>query len=247
MTKDTFTMQNFKVVLIFLFGISIGALIWGVSMFFLQKTPIVFIKTPKNYSFYPINLTHLFFNKYQTKTLMPIATLKGIKLKGVYYDGQKGFVIIEDKNRTYFIDLNKRYRGYKLVKIGLNYAIFEKNQKEYKIVMKKEKTHYETLSEPVTFVPKKTFLEYKNNLSKIWKNIGIIKTENGYKITFVNKNSIFYKIGLRNGDILLEVNGRKLKNDDDAWDLYNNADKFEQFEIKILRNNQIKVLNYEMD
>ncbi len=242
-------MQNFKMVLIFLFGISIGALIWGVSMFFLQKTPVVFIKTPKNYSFYPINLTHLFFNKYQTKTLMPIATLKDIKLKGVYYDGQKGFVIIEDKNKTYFIDLNKKYKGYKLIKIALNYAIFEKNQKEYKIVMKKEKIHsnYKIINEPVKYVKKKVFLEYKNNLSKIWKNIGIIKTDKGYKITYINKNSIFYKLGLRRRDILLEVNGRKLKNDADAWDLYNNADKFNQFEIKILRDNQIKVLNYEMD
>ena len=240
-------MQNFKGVLIFLFGISIGALIWGISLFFLQKTPLFYIKTPKTYSFYPIDITHLFFNNFQTKTALPQATLNGITLKGVYFDGKKGFVVIEDKKSTHFIDLNSRYRGYRLIKIGLDYAIFEKNSKEYKIVMKKEKTGYKFVNEPVKFVPKKTFLEYKNNLSKIWKNIGIIKTQKGYKITFVNKNSIFYKIGLRNGDILLEVNGRELRNDADAWDLYNNADKFEQFEIKLLRNNQIKVLNYEMD
>jgi ABC-2 type transport system permease protein len=55
------------------------------------------------------------------------------------------------------------------------------------------------------------------------------------------------QIGLKRGDILLEVNGRILKNDADAWDLYKNADKFDEFEIKIKRNNQIKVLYYEVD
>ena len=238
-------MQSFKNILVFLLGISIAALIWGISLFFLEKTPIFYMQTIKNYSFYPINLTHLFFNKYHSK-LIPTQTLQGIKLKAVYYDGKKGFVIIKDK-KTHFIDLNKTYKGYKLIKIGINYAIFEKNQKKYKITMKKEKMKYKTITEPVTYVPKKIFLEYKNNLSKIWQNIGIVKTQKGYLITFVKKDSIFYKIGLRRGDILLEVNGRKLKNDADAWDLYKNADKFNDFEIKLLRNNEIKVLNYEMD
>lgn len=238
-------MQSFKNILVFLLGISIAALIWGISLFFLEKTPIFYMQTIKNYSFYPINLTHLFFNKYHSK-LIPTQTLQGIKLKAVYYDGKKGFVIIKDK-KTHFIDLNKTYKGYKLIKIGINYAIFEKNQKKYKITMKKEKIKYKNITEPVIYVPKKTFEKYKNNLSKIWQNIGIVKTQKGYLITFVKKDSIFYKIGLRRGDILLEVNGRKLKNDADAWDLYKNADKFNDFEIKLLRNNEIKVLNYEMD
>jgi len=54
-------------------------------------------------------------------------------------------------------------------------------------------------------INKKTFEEYKNNLSKIWSNIGIVKTKEGYTITYIKKGGVFDKIGLKKGDILLEV------------------------------------------
>lgn len=96
-------------------------------------------------------------------------------------------------------------------------------------------------------VSRKIFEEYKNNLNKIWNDIGIIKTKDGYEITYIKPGSIFDKLGLHIGDKIIEVNGRKLKNDADAWDLYKNADNFNYFEIKIKRHNKIKVLNYEVD
>ena len=245
-------MQSFKNLLTFLLGLSLGGLIWGISLLFLQKTPLFYVPNYKEYSFYPINLTHIFFNTFKVKIKKSIETLKGVNLKALYYNGKNGFIVLESHNKTVFVDLGKFYKGYKLVRISLNYAIFEKNNKEYKITMKKEKIKNNfSIKNPIlpamTVVSKKTFEEYKNNLNKIWQNIGIIKTEEGYRITYIKPGSIFDKIGLRRGDILLEVNGRKLKNDADAWNLYKNADNFNQFEIKIKRNNQIKVLNYEMD
>ena len=248
-------MQSFKSLLAFLLGVSLSLFIWGVSLIFLQKTPIFYVPNFKEYSFYPINLTHIFYNTFKEKPKVKksIATLQGIKLKGLYSNGKTGFVILEEHNKSLFVDLGKKYKGYKLTKIGKDYAIFEKNGKEYKISMKKEKLKNNfVIKSPKTapvqkIIPKKIFKEYKNNLAKIWQNIGIIKTKNGYMITYLNSKSIFYKMGLRRGDILLEVNGRKLKNDADAWNVYKNADNFSEFEIKIKRNNQIKVLNYEMD
>ena len=243
-------MQSSKNLLIFLLGFSLSALIWGISLFFLQKTPIFYIPNFKEYSFYPINLTNIFFNTVKIN-VKSIQTLKGIKLKALYFNGKSGFVVLKTNKKTIFVNFGEKYKGYKLIKIGLNYAIFEKNNKKYKITMGKEKfSNSFTIknSDSATIVvSRKTFEEYKNNLNKIWQNIGIIKNKEGYLITYIKPGSIFQKIGLRTGDILLEVNGRKLKNDADAWDLYKNADNFNYFEIKIKRNNKIKVLYYEMD
>ena len=246
-------MQNFKNLLIFLLGLSLSGLIWGVGIVFLQKTPVFYVPNYKEYSFYPINLTHVFFNSFKNPVKnAPVETLKGIKLKALYFNGKNGFVILQEKRKTVFVDLDKYYKGYKLTKIGLNYAIFKKNNRKYKITIKKEKlknTFSIKTSEIAVqkVIPRKTFEEYKNNLNKIWQNIGIIKAQNGYMITYIKPGSVFDKIGLKRGDILLEVNGRKLKNDAEAWNLYKNADNFTQFEIKIKRNNKIKVLDYEMD
>lgn len=246
-------MQNFKSLLIFLFGLSFASLIWGIGLLFLKKEPIFYIPLKKDYSFYSINLTNIFFNTSEIKHIVkPIQPLKGVKLKAVYFNGKSGFIILEEKGKSVFVDLGKLYKGYKLTEIGKNYAIFEKNNKRYKLEMEKEKlksTFSIKTPEPKTkvVVSKKTFNEYLNNFNKIWQNIGIIKSNKGYMITYIKPKSVFEKIGLKKGDIILEVNGRKLKNDADAWDLYKHAKEFENFEIKILRKNKEKVIEYEMD
>jgi type II secretion system protein C len=245
-------MQSFKYFFIFLFGFSISALVWGISLIFLKKEPVFYIPLKKDYSFYSINLGNIFFNRNEIKQIKNFATLKGVKLKALYFNGKTGFVVLEEKNKTFFVDLGKYYKGYKLIEIGNNYAIFEKNNKKYKILMEEGKlknTFFTKTHEPMSniVVSKNIFNEYVNNFNKIWQNIGIIKTKRGYMITYIKPGSIFSKIGLKRGDILLEVNGRKLRNDADAWDLYKHAKEFNNFEIKILRNHKEKVLNYEMD
>jgi type II secretion system protein C len=245
-------MQNFKYLLVFLFGVSVSALIWGMSLIFLKKEPVFYVPLKKDYSFYSINLTNIFFNKSEIKTLNPIETLKGVKLKALYFNGKIGFIILEEKGRTFFVDLGKFYKGYKLIEIGSNFAIFEKNGKKYKLELEKGKIK-NTFSikteepKPIIIVSKKTFNEYVNNFNKIWQNIGIIKAKRGYSITYIKPGSIFEKIGLKKGDVLLEVNGRKLKSDADAWNLYKHAKEFNNFEIKILRNNKERIVEYEVD
>jgi type II secretion system protein C len=245
-------MQNFKSLLIFLFGLSSGALIWGVGLIFLKKEPVFYVPVKKDYSFYSINLTSVFFNTAKIKSIKPVQTLKGVKLKALYFNGKSGFVILKEKGKTFFVDFGKLYKGYKLIRIGNNFAIFEKKGKRYKLELEKGKIK-NTFSvktkepKPVIMVSKKTFDEYVSDFNKIWQNIGIVKTAKGYVITYIKPNSIFERIGLKKGDVLLEVNGRKLKNDADAWNLYKHAKEFNNFEIKILRNNRERILEYEVD
>jgi type II secretion system protein C len=240
-------MKNFKIFIYFIFGLSISALMWIIITFFLNKKPEFYIPNYKQYSFYHIDLYNLFFKNTNNLINKNIEKLNNLTLKATFINGKKSFIIVKDKTKTVFIDLNKFYKGYKLIKIFPNKAIFYKNGKNYKIEFKKNKINFKQNNNTTIHVNKKVFEEYKNNLNKIWQNIGIIKTNKGYMITYIKPKSIFEKIGLKKGDILLEINGRKLKNDQDAWDLYKNADKFKYFEIKLKRNNQIKVINYEMD
>ncbi len=247
-------MRNFK---FFALPFLLGVVFWFVVFLFLPKIPIFYVNFDKGYNFYNINLTKLFFTSRtssEIKPTTPTYSLKNIKLKAIYNNGKNGFIVIKDKGKTHFVDLNAFYNGYKLIKINPRSAIFNKNGKNYKIEFERMEfkgfknyaNNIESVDYPIK-IEKKVFFEYKKNLLKVWQNIGIIKTKNGYKITFVKPKSIFDEIGLKKGDILLEINGRKLKNDQDAWNLYKNADKFDEFEIKIKRNNQTKVLYYEMD
>ena len=236
-------MQVFKFLINLIFTFSLGSVIYLFISLFLNKLPVEYIKSTITTKSYYIDLSSKFFTNSKTNNILPIKKLN-FKLKAIYNNKNQGFIIIEDNLKTHFINLNETYKGYKLIKIGLKYAIFKKNNKMYKISFKnidvKNSTSY------LSKVSKSTLIEYKNNPTKIWNNIGIIQDKKGYKITYIKPGSIFEKLGLKRGDVIIEVNGKRLLNDEDAWYLYKNALNFTNVNILILRNNQQKVLHYEI-
>jgi general secretion pathway protein C len=249
-------MQNFKNLLYFLLSFFVAGFVWSIVLLFLPNVATFYTPIQHKTEFFRINLS--IFNSSQPKvapqkviTTSSSSIIKLFKLKAIYNNKNGGFIIIEDRG-SHFLDLGDNYRGYKLTKIYPTYVEFTKNNKIYTLAFKnsnlpKVSPPSKALPTPTNFkISKKTMLEYKNNLSKIWNNIGIIKVSEGYKITYIKKGSIFDKIGLKKGDILIKVNSKELIDDNDAWQLYKNSSKYDSFEIEIKRKNQIKVLNYEV-
>jgi len=252
--------KSFKLFLISITTFSFVIFLWGIINFlFLQKLPISYNYFEKNENFYNIRLDKIFIshskpkqNKQIIKPKIKIETLQGVKLKAIFENGDNSFIIIEDK-KDIFLNLNQKYKGYKLIKVTKNSAIFEKNNKQYEIKFSQTKLNIPTSTsstkkpiEVPTEISKTTIKQYISNPSKIWKNISIIHNTKGYKIIYVKKGSIFDKLGLKKGDYIIEVNNKKLNTDSDAWQIYKNINKFDEINIKIKRNNQIKELNYEI-
>jgi general secretion pathway protein C len=242
-------MKNFKNLLIFLTFFLFGFLFWSIAGIYLKHSPKLFNAQKDEFVYFDINLNRIFkTHKQQKKVNILNSSLNRYSLKGLYQDKKKGFVILEKNSKTYFVDLNSSIDGFKLIKINQNSAIFEKNSKKFVLTFKKINIPNTISEEPkINIVSKKTFEYYKRNPSKIWREIGIIKSQNGYKITYVKPNSIFQKLGLKRGDILLEVNSIELKNDSDAWRAYNSVTKYNFVNLKIQRNNKIKVIHYEIN
>jgi general secretion pathway protein C len=246
-------MSIFKNLLIFIISFLLAFFIWSVVELFLPKTPpLVFIDNSKLHSV-NINLIPVFFNTSNTKkpeNPKNIQSLKGVTLKAIYNSKKNAFIIVEKNKKTYFINLNDKFLGYKLIRINPNSAIFEKNSKQYKLEFQKTKSiNYTPIknTQEIKPISRNTLNTYKNNFSKIWKEIGIVKTNEGYKITYIKPNSIFQKIGLKKGDIILEVNNIPLKTDADAWKAYNLVENANEVELLIKRNYNIKVLRYEIN
>jgi len=244
-----------KNIIIFISAIFTSGIIWLIiNLFLLQKSPTLFVASQNIIHFNIINLDKIFFpiKKTEHKKIQKVQTLNTIKLKAIYEDGKDGFIIVEDKDST-FVNLNESYKGYKLTKILQTKVIFTKNNKNYILYLLSQNKQTPQNSNNsfstkryMSTIPRKEFLSYRFNVSQIWNNIGIDKDLDGYQIEYIKKGSIFDKMGLKVDDILLEVNGVKLTNDEEAWNLYKNSDKFHFFQIKIKRHNKIKVINYEI-
>jgi len=239
--------KNFKLVLISLFSLSISAFIWSVINFLLlEKLPTSYVYIKKEMNFYNIHLSKLFF--HNTNIIIKnkkIETLQGIKLKALFENGKNSFIIIDDKKEI-FLDLNQKYKGYKLIKVTNNSAIFQKNNKTYEIKLTKTKPtdFYNTPIQQK--ISKITIHNYIQNPKLIWNNIAINKTSRGYKISYIKKGSIFHKLGLQTGDYIIKINNQSLKTDADAWKIYKNINNFDELNLEIKRNNKIKDITYEI-
>ena len=198
-------------------------------------------------------------------------------LKAVFYDGTGGGLIsISEKSKkrvTEILSVGETFKGYNLIEIKPQEAIFDKNSKKYNLKLKldgklankvtninipnnsqkqlRQNKRYKKNDNIVRVVSKRDIGNYTKDFNSIWKNIGIkeIKEQGkikSFKVTFVKANSIFEKLGLQRNDIIKAVNNREIKTYKDAFKIYNNINKLESLNIKIIRDGQEKELEYEI-
>ncbi|SPD72475.1 putative PDZ/DHR/GLGF domain protein [uncultured Desulfobacterium sp.] len=93
--------------------------------------------------------------------------------------------------------------------------------------------------------------EPANDLNQVLANVRIQphfkngKTD-GLAISSIRRGGIFSKLGLRNGDILQNVNGNALASPDDILSLYESLKTGDQASIQIIRMGRQKTMNYTL-
>jgi type II secretion system protein C len=68
----------------------------------------------------------------------------------------------------------------------------------------------------------------------------------GYRLSGIRRNSIFYKLGVKNGDIIHDVNGMPLNSMSSAMDAYNSLGSSKNFSFEITRRRQKQNFEYEV-
>lgn len=193
-----------------------------------------------------------------------INLLTAIKVKGIYAEGNgNGFVVAEEGKNIIFINKGESFKGYTLDRVESRRALFSKAGKPYELRLEETTPAAKVVAAPraqtapidtpqtIQAVPKSEIDRYRKDARLIWDNIGINPvTENGqfkeFRVTFVAKGSVFEQLGLQAGDVLKTANGIELDGYAAALRLYSEIDKMEAFRLTIVRNNQIKELDYEI-
>ncbi|MBU1170453.1 MAG: PDZ domain-containing protein [Proteobacteria bacterium] len=68
----------------------------------------------------------------------------------------------------------------------------------------------------------------------------------GLIISGIRGDSVFKKLGLRNGDIILGVDGSKIESVDDAMKLYGGLKNMENMKVEIKRRGQVQTLDFDI-
>ena len=196
----------------------------------------------------------------------PLYRLDNLKLKAVYAEEGRGFIVVEDKGKSEFIGLNEEFNGYKLVEIHPKKGVLTRDGNRYELSMEEEKVplYREKKAEKkaelpagetvqaMKSVPRSEIAKYRKDMSMIWSNIGLKEYKangvlDGFVVTFVKKGSVFEQLGLQKDDVLKAANGTPLKSFRDALKVYKSIDKISSLKLTIMRNNEEKELEYDIN
>ena len=97
-------------------------------------------------------------------------------------------------------------------------------------------------------VDKKLFNYYTENVNDIYKDIGVKggKEGEGFKVTFVRRDSLIGKLGIKRNDKIQSINGQEISSYNDAFNAYKDIKGAEDISMVVKRGNEEIELNYEI-
>jgi len=204
-------------------------------------------------------------------------SIKDITLLAIYSDSEISVITVEYKHKTKVLASGDELNGFTFDGAESNFAMFSKNDKNYKVLLDKNdkgsshKNSIKTVSSSVhpkriekkpvgevtnegsvKIIDRSLLEHYADNMDDIYKNIGISEIKDGkdlkgFKINFVRRDSPFAKLGIRRNDIIKSINGQEIKSYNAAFDLYKNIKNVDELSLLIQRGKEEMELNYEIN
>jgi len=189
-------------------------------------------------------------------------SIDSIVLKAIYFMGSGSFIVVAPKNnkaKSKTIAIGDLFEGYKLKKVFADYVVFERNYKQYRLYITKPKVDArwqnvkkDNLGEgEVRRIPSSEVRKAISNPTNVWKNIGLREhytagKQDGFKVSFVRKGTMFESLGLKVGDIIVGINNKELKNNAQAFSAYQELKNAKALKLSILRGKSPMELEYEI-
>jgi general secretion pathway protein C len=203
-------------------------------------------------------------------------SIKEIKLLAIYNATDIAVVTVEYRNKSKVLSSGDKINGFTLEGAGSNFAMFSKDDKNYKVLLAKnakaklntssiksvpianskvkaKKVLGEVTNEGSAKIIDRSLLDhYADNMDDIYKNIGIAEIKEGkdlkgFKINFVRKDSPFSKLGIRRNDVIKSINGQEITSYNAAFGVYKNIKNVDNLSLVIIRGKEEMELEYEIN
>ncbi|OGL42546.1 MAG: hypothetical protein A2161_20540 [Candidatus Schekmanbacteria bacterium RBG_13_48_7] len=181
----------------------------------------------------------------------------GLTLLGtVYTKVNPSIAVIKDENakteNNYM--LGDIINGYEIVAIRRKKALVQKNGDRILLVQAKGLGDTESMEndeENVQIVKKEDIRNQMQNFSKFFSNVGVMPyTEygkvTGAKITYIRNGTFVANLGLKVNDILKSIDGKKIKNYQEAMELYETMDKKSRVRLEIERDGRTIFQDFDL-
>jgi len=266
---NTLFQKSLPLIYVILFAFLLNSVIF----FYLPKSGVDFVKNDflfldyKKYGFYS-NTKNIDKKVDDGNSKQIVQTLAKYNLKAIYLiSNDVGWITIEEKSgeNSFILAQGEQIDGYTLFKFYKNFVLFIKDNKEFKLEINEEgsadltivdssnnKNQEIVIKNNGAIISRDYLNSYTSNIDKVWKDITIDEITNGnkiegFKISKITKNSVFEKIGLKDGDTIKSINNNTLSSYADAMKVYMNVKDTTYLNIEVLRKNEVVELNYEIN
>lgn len=195
-------------------------------------------------------------NSSTNKSIAVIKNMENLKIKG-YSEGQQVDLVTSEKVEVVKIDdcevTIRRAEGPELISCGNELeSVFSKapaspSSGRNKTSVKSKKSLASGVSkvgDGVYQIEKRMFDEILAEPSGLIKEAKIVPRDDGVKIFGVKSRSVFYKMGLRNGDIVHQINEVALNDMQGALSLFNDLKGQTEFTVDFTRRGKRKSNRY---
>ena len=241
--------------------ILVAQVIISIAMLFIEtKQPSIQHQKSKDNT-YKYSFPKLYQASVVQKRVQQEEKLGNLKLKACYVEKGSEFVVLSEGTKTLFIDLEKSYKGVKLIEVKRDSATFLKNGKYFELNLVQKKKVEKTLHKES--MPSQSDDQYvsikRDNINRYTKNpkqalrdirfyeMKIDKKFVGLKLSFVRKGSLFDKLKLKKGDIIKTVNGNELNSALDLLPYYNLLENSTTLSIGFERDGDMREILYEIN
>lgn len=169
-----------------------------------------------------------------------------LKILG-FVKGVPSGVILKAGRNIFILVQGEEYKGWKLLKVDNKYVYFLYKDVKIKVPLKEKEGKPSQIKYKTSPEEGDTFVISRTEVDKLTQNYGTLLTQvdfvpyivngqpQGFKLRWVSPNSIFYKIGFRQGDVIVSVNGIPIKNTEDVFRVLQILRNEPSLRIKVLR------------
>jgi general secretion pathway protein C len=182
-------------------------------------------------------------------------------LKGTVSGGASfGFIVIEErgKNKQRLYRLGDMIGSARLIKITRNTAIIKSTDREITLKIKEtpEGSLLSRSSAPQADMPNSGMALSRGEVNEKLRDLKTIMTQaavrpyfeagaqEGFIISDIKPESLYQKLGLQNGDIIIDVNGKRMQTADDILQLVNIMQSGGNITLSLKRNGKAETINY---
>jgi general secretion pathway protein C len=191
----------------------------------------------------------------------PSQDVTSFDLKGtIAGDTSFGFIVIEErgKNKQRLYRLGDMIGSARLIKVTRNTAIIRSEDREITLKIKDtpEGTLLSRSQAPQASIPSSGMVLSKGEINEKLRDLKTIMTQavvrpyfedgeqKGFIVSDIKPDSLYQKLGLHNGDIIIDVNGKPMQTADDILQMVNIMQTGGSIDLNLKRNGEFETINY---